>query len=74
MARKLTTSTGLLGESWETLKDGRFQPVQDMPHVWEHALFYLAALEIHGARRYAFDRSDWFARRCRAGGAPAGAC
>jgi hypothetical protein len=66
MAQSLTTPTGLLGESWIRREDGRPLPVQDMPHVWEHALFYLAAVKIYGARRYTFDRSDLFARACRA--------
>jgi hypothetical protein len=65
MAQALTTPTGLLGESWIRLKSGRTIPVQDMPHVWEHALFYLAALKIDGARRYTFDRTDVFERACR---------
>ena len=65
MARALTTPTGLFGESWTRLPDGRSLPVQDMPHVWEHALFYLAALKIDGARRYTFDRTDAFQRACR---------
>jgi hypothetical protein len=74
MARSLTTSTGLFGESWTRLKDGRLQPVQDMPHVWEHALFYLAALQIDGSRRYTFQRGDAFTRACRSGAAPPLAC
>jgi GH15 family glucan-1,4-alpha-glucosidase len=74
MAADLTTSTGLFGESWERLRSGRLQPVQDMPHVWEHALFYLAALEIDGRRRYSFERSDAFARACRAGALPPAVC
>jgi hypothetical protein len=74
MARALTTPTGLFGESWTRLAGGRPIPVQDMPHVWEHALFYLAALRIDGARRYAFDRSDVYTRACRSGAAPPRAC
>jgi GH15 family glucan-1,4-alpha-glucosidase len=73
MARALTTPTGLFGESW-TRVAGRPFPVQDMPHVWEHALFYLAALRIDGTRRYAFDRSDFYTRACRSGTAPPAAC
>jgi hypothetical protein len=34
----------------DAARDGRIQPVQDMPHVWEHALFYMAALKIYGTR------------------------
>jgi hypothetical protein len=74
MARVLTTRTGLFGESWERLASGRVQPVQDMPHVWEHALFYMAALEIDGAQRYTFQRGDVFSRACRASTAPPHAC
>ena len=74
MARSLTTPTGLFGESWKRLRGGRPIPVQDMPHVWEHALFYMAALRIDGSRRYSFDRTDTFTRACRAGAAPKRAC
>ena len=74
MAQKLTTPTGLLGESWKKLAGGRIIPVQDMPHVWEHALFYLAALAIDGPRRYAFDRTDFVTRACRSAAAPPTAC
>jgi hypothetical protein len=74
MARVLTTPTGLFGESWIRLKDGKPIPVQDMPHVWEHTLFYLAALKIDGARRYTFDRTDVFERLCRTGVAPRRVC
>ena len=74
MARALTTRTGLFGESWIRDRNGRPLPVQDMPHVWEHALFYLAALKIDGARRYTFERTDLFMRACRSGTAPRRAC
>jgi hypothetical protein len=74
MAQALTTPTGLFGESWIRLANGHPLPVQDMPHVWEHALFYLAALRIDGARRYAFERTDLFQRACRSGAAPRPAC
>jgi hypothetical protein len=74
MANALTTPTGLFGESWKRLTNGHPLPVQDMPHVWEHTLFYLAALKIDGARRYTFDRSDVFQRECRARTAPRAAC
>jgi hypothetical protein len=50
VAGALTTPTGLFGESWTRLANGRIQPVQDMPDVWEHALFYMAALKIYGTR------------------------
>jgi hypothetical protein len=58
MASTLTTPTGLFGESWERLANGHIQAVQDMPHVWEHALFYMAALQIDGAAPYRFARSE----------------
>jgi hypothetical protein len=54
MAAKLTTPTGLFGESWERHPNGAAFPVQDMPHVWEHTLFYLAALRIEGSAPYRF--------------------
>ncbi len=57
IAARLTTPTGLLGEAWERF-GGVPRPVEDMPHVWEHSLFYLAALQIDGARPYRFARSD----------------
>jgi hypothetical protein len=74
MARALTTPTGLFGESWERLAGGRPIPVQDQPHVWEHSLFYLAALSIEGSRPYRFEPSDLYSRACAAGAAPATAC
>ena len=66
--------SGLLGESWTRRPDGRPLPVQDMPHVWEHALFYMAALELDGGRRYTFQRTDLYTRACRSGAAPPSAC
>jgi hypothetical protein len=74
LARALTTPTGLFGESWERLADGRPIPVQDMPHVWEHSLFYLSALEIEGARPYRFERGDFYSRACARGAAPRAVC
>jgi hypothetical protein len=74
MARALTTPTGLFGESWTRLPGGRPIPVQDMPHVWEHALFYMAALRIAGAHRYTFERTDAYGRACRSKAAPPRAC
>ena len=74
MARTLTTPTGLFGESWTRLRSGRPLPVQDMPHVWEHALFYMAALRIDGSRPYSFARTDAFTRACRSGAAAPAAC
>jgi hypothetical protein len=74
MARSLTTPTGLFGESWTRLPGGRPLPVQDMPHVWEHALFYMAALRIHGAHPYTFERTDALARACHSRAAPPRIC
>jgi hypothetical protein len=74
MAESVTTPTGLFGESWIRLANGHLIPVQDMPHVWEHSLFYMAALHIYGARPYAFQGIDAYARACRSGAAPRGAC
>ena len=73
LARALTTPTGLLGEAWERF-DGRPMPVEDMPHVWEHTLFYLSALRIDGAHRYGFARGDYIGHACRSGGAPPAVC
>jgi hypothetical protein len=73
MASALTTPTGLFGEAWERF-GGRPVPVEDQPHVWEHTLFYLAALQIDGAARYRFAGSDLVARACRSGRAPRAVC
>jgi hypothetical protein len=73
LASTLTTPTGLFGEAWERF-GGKPLPVEDMPHVWEHTLFYLAALRIDGSRRYAFGGAGHIARACRAGNAPPGVC
>ncbi|MBI4577474.1 MAG: hypothetical protein HY722_14535 [Planctomycetes bacterium] len=46
-----TPGTGHLGEMYEiqALGPGRllFRQVNDMPHIWEHALFYLAARRLY---------------------------
>ncbi|MFY9615250.1 MAG: hypothetical protein WAT58_07595, partial [Candidatus Dormiibacterota bacterium] len=62
MASGLTTNTGLFGESWTRNYGPKPTPVQDQPHVWEHALFYLAAVRINGAQPYAFDATDYVAQ------------
>ena len=69
----LTTPTGLFGEAWERFA-GKPTPVEDMPHVWEHALFYLSAVQIYGAGRYRFASGDFVSRQCRARRAPASVC
>lgn len=74
MARALTTPTGLFGESWKRLPSGAPIPVQDQPHVWEHSLFYLAALQIEGRRPYQFEEDSLYSRACARGTAPPAAC
>jgi hypothetical protein len=44
MAQTRTTPTGLFGEGWHRWGDGRITPLNDQPHVWEHALFEMAAV------------------------------
>jgi hypothetical protein len=74
IARDLTTPTGLIGESWQRLTSGRPIPVQDQPHVWEHALFYMAALKLDGRAPYRFARGSVYRRACDRGVAPRSAC
>ena len=73
IASRLTTPTGLLGESWIRFAGGP-RPVEDMPHVWEHTLLYLSALQIDGARAYSFAASDYVGQACRRGTAPPVVC
>jgi GH15 family glucan-1,4-alpha-glucosidase len=54
LAATRTTPTGLFGEAWERF-GGIPKPVEDQPHVWEHALFYLSAIQIDGAQPYTID-------------------
>ena len=76
VAARLTTPTGLLGEAWERLAGGRTIPLEDMPHVWEHSLFYLASRAIYGSEPYRLDGEDFVTRACNARRAPsaAGTC
>ena len=74
LASTLTTNTGLFGEAWRRLKAGRPQPVEDMPHVWEHTLFYLSGLAIDGSVPYRFASTDFYAQACASGEAPPSAC
>lgn len=74
LARALTTATGLFGEAWTRVTSGRPIAVQDQPHVWQHTLFYLAALQIEGSRPYRFQRGGFYARACARGRAPRSAC
>lgn len=51
MATQLTTSTGLFGEWWQRFPPkGQVRPMNDMPHIWEGALFYLSAMCVDGPR------------------------
>ena len=51
MATRLTTNTGLFGEWWQRFPPGgRVRPMNDMPHIWEGALFYLSAMCVDGPR------------------------
>jgi GH15 family glucan-1,4-alpha-glucosidase len=74
IARTVTTPTGLFGEAWKRFSDHRPRPVEDMPHVWEHALFYLESVQIEGSRRYGFQRQDTYQHQCATRRAPAAAC
>jgi len=46
-SRVPTSKTGHFGEVWTTV-DGKVVPGEGQPHIWHHALFYLAALETYG--------------------------
>jgi len=48
MATSLATPTGLFGEWWQRF-GGTPRPMNDMPHVWEGALFYLSSMCIDGS-------------------------
>jgi hypothetical protein len=60
MAASVTSPTGLFGESWRRY-DGKPHPIEDQPHVWEHCLFYLSAIQILGAEAYTPQSSDYVA-------------
>ena len=51
-----TDETGLLGESWMVFpaEGGKVTTMVSQPHATTHALYYLAALKIYGARPYRF--------------------
>ncbi|MGH2806418.1 MAG: hypothetical protein ACRDKT_03990, partial [Actinomycetota bacterium] len=51
-----TNETGLLGEAWMVFPPdgGKVTTMVSQPHATTHALFYLAALKIYGARAYSF--------------------
>ena len=70
MAALLTTPTGHFGESWIRLTTSRPQTEEDMPHVWEQSLFYLAAIQINGATPYSFDSSDYYLQNLAPGAPP----
>lgn len=45
--RGFTTDTGLFAEAWKNYQVGssvQVVPLNDEPHVWEHALYYMTAL------------------------------
>ncbi|MFO8055677.1 MAG: hypothetical protein R6V10_00080 [bacterium] len=46
-SRVPTTDTGHFGEVWITI-DGKVEAGEGQPHIWHHALFYLASLETYG--------------------------
>ncbi|HEX4864159.1 MAG TPA: hypothetical protein VFV02_08810, partial [Acidimicrobiales bacterium] len=49
MATQLTTNTGLFGEWWQRFPPaGQARPMNDIPHIWEGALFYLSAMCVDG--------------------------
>ncbi|MHB8449173.1 MAG: hypothetical protein ACYDAQ_01690 [Mycobacteriales bacterium] len=51
-ATQLTTDTGLFGEFWQRFPSGGpIRPLNDIPHVWESALFYLSSVCIDGGRQ-----------------------
>lgn len=58
IARVATTNeTGLLGEEWMKYPPGKKARVTTMvsqPHVWNQAMFYLAALRAYGGKDYTF--------------------
>ena len=48
-ATQLTTSTGLFGEWWQRFPpNNQIRPLNDIPHAWESALFYLSSVCIDG--------------------------
>ena len=50
-ATQLTTDTGLFGEFWQRIPSGGpIRTLNDMPHVWEGALFYLSSMCIDGSQ------------------------
>lgn len=48
-ATQLTTDTGLFGEWWQRFApSNQIRPLNDIPHAWESALFYLSSICIDG--------------------------
>jgi GH15 family glucan-1,4-alpha-glucosidase len=50
-----TDETGLLGQAWMVFppnKRGRLTTMVSQPHIWSHAMFYLAALRTYGSTRW----------------------
>jgi GH15 family glucan-1,4-alpha-glucosidase len=64
MAASLPTPTGLFGESWRRY-DGKPHPIEDQPHVWEHCLFYLSAIQIDGAQAFTPQQLDYVSQHAR---------
>ena len=58
-ARVPITDTGHFGEAWK-VKQGRVITLEDMPHIWHHALFYAAAVEAFGPSKIAPDAGDYY--------------
>ncbi len=46
----LSTPAGLLGEYWRRWGNGQVGPLNDQPHTWESAAFYLDTLCVDGSR------------------------
>jgi hypothetical protein len=65
MAANITTNTGLFGESWTRRYGPQPHPVEDQPHVWEHALFYLSAIQIDGDGPYTFSTASYYQEHIR---------
>ena len=53
--------TGILGEVWY-VREGRVISVVSQPHVWEQALFYLAAVKAYRGARFRAGKRDQLIR------------
>jgi len=63
LANEQTTPVGVFGEAWQRTIEGWPIPVQSMPHVWMHTLFYMAASKVWGTGPYDFQRGDYYSRK-----------